>query len=327
MVEKPRNVELFIEPKPEQAQQTGLVLWRHFDEHYASRRDRNSIRAGEDTSQLKPLQFEFQQVLEWDEWGPIFTNRMKYAAKLAIPHLPELKPHTGKMAIVGAGPSAPQFLNEIKEFKKDESDNLMSVNATHAWLIDKGMPPRIHVISEHDVENVEVSLGGPPHKEVYYYLASTCHENIFRQLEGYRRVLWHPFMPLQGYQHAVARYFHGEFMVGGGYSTFFRSMTVAIVLGFRRFDLFGLDSSFEASSHMDGYQIADREPRITVWGADPTGKELKKFTTQGGLAFQASEFLEFCKFNQSALKIKVHGDGLLRYVHETRYPEQYMKGF
>ncbi len=115
-------------------------------------------------------------------------------------------------------------------------------------------------------------------------------------------------------------------MVSGGYATFFRAVSIGVILGFRDFELFGIDSSFEESSHVDGYKVANIEPKITVWGTDPRTDSRREFTTQGGLAFQANEFISFCKANQEGLSLRVHGDGLVRYLHESRFPEQYAKG-
>ncbi len=275
---------------------------------------------------LHPVQFEFGTVIEWEKWKLECIPNLRYAASLEMPHLPQLEPHTGKCAIVGAGPSVEHELDQIKAIQASDLNCVMSLNGAHAWLIKNGIKPSIHVIFEPDIEDVRDALGGDPQGGVAYYIASQSAPKIFEQLEGYHRVLWHAYAPPMDYQQAVADYFPGEFMVVGGYATFFRTLTIATILGFRDFELFGIDSSFEASSHVQGYVIADIEPRINVWGTDPRTNRFKKFTTQGGLAFQAKEFLNFCKANQAGLKVRAHGNGLLRYLHEARYPEQYMKG-
>lgn len=319
-----KEVTLFLENPPEvEASLNGLVLWSALNQHDYERPDDKALTHQDESGAFKHLKFKFDQVVDWREWRHTCMPRLRYARKQKIPHIPELLPHDGKMAIVGAGPSVKQFLPEIAKFRESEYDNIMSINAAHNWLIENGITPRIHVISEFDVDDVTLSLGGPPHPDVVYYIGSTCHPNIFRQLANHKRVLFHVFMPMQGYQEAISRLFHREFMITSGFSTFFKSLAIAAVLGFRHFDLFGVDSSFDESSHLEGYKIANIEPRLTIWAADQWGKHLRKFTTQGGLAFQAKEFLEFCKFNQSGIKLRVHGDSLLQYLHKARYPEQY----
>ncbi len=277
-------------------------------------------------SNLSPVQFDIQKMIEWKDWRHECVPRLKYAAKLNnVPHLPTLEPHDATFAIVGAGPSAGSFLDAIRYIKGTGRDMVMAVNAMHQWLIERDIIPHIHVLFEPDIEDLEKSLGGPPHKDVTYYLASHCPLEVFRSLKDYRRVLWHVYYPFEEYQHRIHQLFPGEAMVAGGYCTFFRNLTIATILGFRNFELFGLDSSFdEESSHIQDYGgYHDIEEKVDIWGVDPKNKEMKKFTTQGGLAFQAVEFLRFCEINHKGLNIRVHGDGLLRYLHESRYPEQY----
>lgn len=275
-------------------------------------------------TELRPVEFQFQTRIEWNEWKLECIPRLQHAALLKIPHLPQLLPHGGLCAVVGAAPSVQGYVDQIKTIAAGASNRVLSVNGAHSWLLKNGVTPHIHIISEMDLDDVEVALGGAPHPEVTYYLASYCSPRLFEQLKGHHCVLWHPYCWPQGYQEAIASHFPGEFMVGGGFCTLFKSMIITIILGYRELELFGVDSSFEGSSHVDGYALADKEPRVTVWGANPTHTKVKKFTTQGGLAFQASEFVEFCKHYQSVLRLRIRGAGLLRYVHESRYPEQYL---
>ncbi len=275
--------------------------------------------------ELKPVQFDIPTVIEWDVWKQECVPRLKRASKLEIPHLPEFKPHEGVCAIVGGGPSVKAHLNQIESIKAGPLNLVMPINGAHAWLLEHNVTPTIQVVFESDLKDVKMALGGPPYKGVTYYICSHCNPFIFRQLGNFRQVLWHAFCPPQGYQRAIAKYFPNEFMVAGGYSTFFRVLNIAIILGYREFDLFGCDSSFEASSHVDGYARANIEPKVKVWGLDPNDGSVKPFTTQGGLAFQATEFVKFCTANQAGLRLRVHGDGLLHYLHQARYPEQYQQ--
>lgn len=273
--------------------------------------------------ELSPVKFKLEKAIEWKEWRHECIPRLKYAAKLDVPHLPQLEPHGAACAIVGAGPSTGHFLDAIRYFKSTGTDMVMAINAMHQYLIERDIVPHAHIIFEPDIEHIEECLGGKPHKGVTYYVASHCPQHVFRSLADYNRVLWHAYYPFQGYQQTINRLFKGEFMVCGGYCTFFRNLTIASILGFRNLELFGLDSSFNESSHIQGYAgYHDIEDKVEIYGVDPKNKEMKKFTTQGGLAYQAVEFLEFCKHNPGS-NVRVHGDGLLRYLHESRYPEQY----
>lgn len=271
--------------------------------------------------EISPVKFKIETVIDWADWAKVCVPRLRRARSLKMPHLVQFEPHAGACLIVGAAPSVEGQLSKIKELQAGDCNITMTINAAHEWLISHGVKPNLHVIFEHDVEDIETSLGGKPDKNVTYYVCSHCHKAVFDALADHKRVLWHAYCPAQGYQQAIDSLFPKEFMVAGGYATFFRSLTIGTILGYRHFELFGVDSSFEDSSHLSGYAVADVEPQVTVWGV--TSTELKKFKTQGGLAFQANEFMEFCRVNHSGLRIRVHGDGLLRYLHQDRYPEQY----
>lgn len=279
--------------------------------------------------ELKPIQFDLPpfRLEAWDEWKPKLIERLEYASKLNIPHLPQLLPCEGTAVIVGSGPSVVGFEKEIKKCSSGELDLLFSLNGAHEWLIGNVRPPNIHVIFESDIEDISISLGGPPNKAVAYYLCSQCDSKLFEQLEGYRRVLWHVFQWHQEYQNIIAQMFRGEFMVTGGWSTFFMSLYIAVILGYRKFELFGVDCSYpeDGSDHIPGYKTADVEKPYNIWGVDEATMLARRFRSNGSLALQAYEFYKFCEINQSGLSLRVHGDSLLQYIHKSKYPEQYRK--
>lgn len=273
--------------------------------------------------ELSPVQFEIKTKLDWEEFGPILLPRIEASAKLELPHLFEVPMHEGRAVIVGAGPSAGLHLDTLSDCVGHPLSCIFSVNGAHNWLRELELTPNIHVLFEHDLDVVETSTGGPTDKQVVYYVASHCSPGVFRGLDGYRSVLWHANIPIQGYHEAIAKHFPGEFMISGGYATFFKTITIAHTLGFRKFEIFGADSSFETNSHLDGYRTSNLEECITVWGIDPRDDTMREFKTHGGLAFQANEFVKFCADYHKDFKLRVHGDNLLRYLHESRYPEQY----
>lgn len=271
-----------------------------------------------------PIKFKFMKPIEWNEWRKKYVPNLYYSKTLKIPHIPELLPHDGTAILVGAAPGIERYFEEIKA-KADENEFniIMSLNAAHSWLIKRGRPPNIHVLSEFDLEQAKMSLGGEPSPATTYYIASCCNREIFEALEGYKRVLYHLFIPLQGYQQYINKIFPNEFMVCGNLVTFPKSIYIALVLGYRKFELYGLTGSFTGkNTHMRNYAMGNKEKVIKVWSKRRDGS-LRGFKTTPGLSFQAYDFMKFCEVNQSGLKIRIHGDGLLRDLHESCYPEQY----
>lgn len=257
-----------------------------------------------------------------DSWKERST-RLKYAARQNIPHLPQLLPHNGVAAIVGASPSIVNYTEQIRKIKENELNVVMSLNGTHSWLLEHNIIPNLHVMFEIDEKHVVDLCGGPPHKDVFYYVCSHCHQRLHRELKDYHRVLWHCFDEPPEYQTLIGRLFPGEFMVGGGHVTFFRAVNIAIILGYRKFEFFGIDGSYEGDrSHYEGYHSYAGEMTMDII-AGGNGMPYKRFHTNPSLSFMVHEFLRFCEANQHGLKIHVNGDGLMRYMHQQVWPEQY----
>jgi len=272
------------------------------------------------TLELKSIYYDADKTEQWRELIKNRQQYLEYAATLEIPHLVELMPHNGKCAIVGAAPSIKNHLDEIKKFQG--IDLIISLNGAHKFLIENNIVPKIHVLFEVDLENVETSTGNPPHEDVYYYICSHCQESLFKQLEGYHRVLWHCFDEPPEYQALIAKLFPDEFMIGGGFVTFFRALNIASILGYRHFELFGCDCSFEGEdTHYVGYQTKNSEVKMTV--AAGTKDNYRVFTTTPSLSYLASEIIRFCDTNQRGIEIVVRGDGLLKYLHKTEYSDLY----
>jgi len=271
---------------------------------------------------LKKMYYESGTTEKWNEILCERQARLEYSAKLRIPHLIEMEPHKGRCAIVGAAPSIKDHIEEIKAIKNEEFGLVISLNGAHSYLVNNEVPPNIHILFEIDIDDPETSCGGPPHRSVYYYVCSHCSQRLLMRLRGHHRVLWHCFDEPPDYQTLINRLFPSEFMVGGGFVTFFRAINIATILGYRTFEMYGCDCSFKGgSSHFEGYHTKDIEVTLTV--AAGTEENYKIFKTKPSLSFLASEFIRYCDTNQRGLSIRVHGDGLMRHLHKMEFPEQY----
>lgn len=275
-----------------------------------------------DKVELKKLYYDAGKTDVWRRLIKDRQGRLEYAAKQEIIHLTELVPHNGKCAIVGAAPSVRDYIDDIKKFTGE--DMIISLNGAHNFLVESGIPPRIHILFEIDLERVEDSTGGPPHKDVYYYICSHCNQSIFKQLRSHHKVLWHCFDEPPEYQAFVLKLFPKEFMLGGGFVTFFRAVNIGWILGFRQFELFGCDCSFEGEiSHYEGYHTKSTEQKMVV--AAGAKDNYRVFNTTPTLSFLANEIIRFCDTNQRGITLKVNGDGLLRHMHQMEYPELYQQ--
>lgn len=272
---------------------------------------------------LKPKN---QVRIDWPDWKGTIADRLEFSSQLQMKHLSELPSNKGTCVIVGGAPSVKDHLPEIRAFSGNDNC-IATINHMHEFLIKNSIVPTIHVLFENDLVSAEQALGGHPNLNVNYFICSCLTKQIFFELADYHSMLWHYYSESPEYQRLIGKYFPGEFMVGGEYATFFRTLHIALTLGYRKFELFGCDSSFEGNSdHVKGYlnEIPD-ESQKTVLVKHPKTEKLHEFKTSDRLIFQVYEFMKFCVSNQPFIRLRVHGESLLRYVHERLYPEQYEK--
>lgn len=156
------------------------------------------------------------------------------------------------IAVVCFGPSLNDTWEQIREFKW-----IISCSGSHKFLIERGITPSLHC--EVDPRAHKVTLMGPPHPEVEYLIASTCHSKLLDHLEAglppeaFKKnvKLWHVF---DSKGDAIRTLPHGEWAILGGCSVGLRAMTIARFLGFTQQHIFGMDgcsasSGLHASEH------------------------------------------------------------------------------
>lgn len=277
-----------------------------------------------------PIRFHTQkpvdaQGVERDQTGEA-AEHMRYAATLGLPTLTQRQlPRLGRAIIVGGAPSIKNHLDDIRELAKDKNNEIFAINWSHTWLINQGLPPHHCVFFEIDAEPDSVLKAA--HKDTTYYICSHCHDKTFDMLKDHKRVLWHTPPNSKAEQEVGEELFKGSPLVGGGISTFTRTMTVALYLGFRHLDLFGCDSSYpeDGNTHVDGYETVmdPNSDALYVWAKDDKTGETRRFKTLGYLALQHEEFKEYCLINHASYSLRVHGDSLLRFTHSHMWPDQY----
>jgi len=170
------------------------------------------------------------------------AEHMRYAATLGLPALVQApRPRMGRAIIIGGAPSVKEHLEEIRALAADKHNAVFAINWTHTWLIQNGIVPRGCVFFEIDAEPDTVLEAA--HPNVTYFICSHCHPRSFDALEGFKRVMWHT-TPNSDIEKVVGdELFADSALVGGGLSTFSRTITIALYLGYRHLDVFGCDSS------------------------------------------------------------------------------------
>ena len=263
---------------------------------------------------------------EWDQTFDAAAN-MRYSNSLGLPLLKKRPlPRLGRCVIVGGAPSVKDHLEEIRELSKDPNNAVFCLNWTHTWLIQNGIIPKGCVFFEIDAEPDTILDNA--HKGITYFICNHCHRKTYDSLKDFNRVVWLT-LPNSPPEEVVSKeiYPPDVEMCGGGISTFTRTITVGLFLGFRSFDLFGCDSSFphEGHSHVKGYETVmdpDKDG-IFVYAKDEGTGEVRKFKTYGYLALQHEEFKTYCQMNHHVFSMRVWGDSLLQWSHMRMFPQQY----
>lgn len=255
------------------------------------------------------------------------AKNMRYAATLNLPQLKQSPmPRMGRAIIVGGAPSIADHLGEIRRLASDPDNAIFALNWSHTWLLERNIVPHGCVLFEIDAEPDTVLKAS--HEKVTYYICSHCSGKTFDELSHRKHVLWHSPPNSPGEQEVSDEFFKDEIKVGGGIGTFLRTISVAMCVGYRNFEIFGCDSSFpldSESTHVKGYETANdvRTDAFYVWAKQVGTNKMRQFKTVGYLALQVEEFKEYCRINHHWFALRVHGDSLLRFAHEADHPAQY----
>lgn len=201
--------------------------------------------------------------------------------------------------IVGGGPSLANDLWRIRGYQLSGAV-VFATNNTFRYLQDNGITPNAHVM--HDAR--EGNLPFVPETDTICYYASQCHPKVLDAADD-RLVCWHP------HSETVLEFLKdnpkGPIMVSGGSTVGLNAMSLAYILGHRKFLLFGFDSSYAEGEHHafpqslnDGEHVVDYEVHGQVFRCAPW------------MIQQTEQFISLAnQLTALGCEISVYGTGLL----------------
>lgn len=220
---------------------------------------------------------------------------------------PVTEPRTERCAVVCFGPSLNDTWEQVRDFPV-----IISCSGSHKFLLERGIVPTYHC--EVDPRPHKVLLIGPPHPEVEYLIASTCHPAVFDHLEGMHVKLWHVFDPGQEGLRSLP---HGEWAVTGGCSVGVRALTLAGFLGFRDLHVFGMDGSEGPSGkHAAAHPNQPRDHRLCEY---PEGSGQMWRTTPSMLEAARGTWHELDQMPQ--VRATFYGEGLVQAMAKDYTPK------
>lgn len=214
---------------------------------------------------------------------------------------PMLKKSNGfsdrKVAIACYGPSLADTWQSIRA-------PIISVSGAHDFLVSRGTTPVWHV--DCDPRPHKAAMLKLPNLQCRYLMASCCHPDMWPKLKGKNVKLWHLINGDDFQTPAWIKEHHpgglGS-MIGGGSTVGMRAMEVAAHIGFRRFEVYGMDCSV-TDQHHAGEHLGKKQDITTVSVGG------KPFKTTPQLLQAAREMEQFIQTYDA--QVNFHGDGLMQ---------------
>lgn len=232
-------------------------------------------------------------------------GNVRYALSLGLPDLQNANPpNDWVLSIAGGGPSLEDTYPQLEGC-------VAAVNGSLSYLKTKGVTPNLCGIC-HPTESIADIIEADP--EVTYFLGSCVHPKVFDKLlaANCKIVLWH-LHPIDGLDEVLNEHYgdKGWVQIPGGTTMGLRWITLGYHLGFRKFHLHGLDSSFRGKSSHAYPDAQDHKEWITYDG----------YQTRIPFLGQVEDFLRLMDNARDPdvepTEYTMFGDGLLqmRYAH------------
>lgn len=228
--------------------------------------------------------------------------------------LPQLKPHTlnnETVALVCGGPSLASTEKELLEAVWNGA-KVVCVNGSYQWCIDHNIKPSAMVML--DARSFNSRFLKTPVPGCKYLLASQCHGDAFDLCTGREVIIWHACSAGQPELDMLNEfYFDHCFPVTLGTTVAIRAISLMRILGFRSFDIFGLDSCWMEYRH-HGYtqQENDQDGQVVVWLRPEGHDELaERFVCSPWMMKQAEDFQQLIRERGNNFRLNVRGDGLI----------------
>jgi uncharacterized Rossmann fold enzyme len=223
------------------------------------------------------------------------------SARPELPWLSLQEPHERKAVLVGGGPSAAYFVEDIRDLQSDGAA-IFSMNGSSAWLRAVGVEPDYQIIIDGSPEVAH--LFDPLTK--HHLLASQVMPHLVDQTQNVT-LLHLASEDCEDHLPADRRAMGGYSLIGGGFGVGNSAGPIAYVMGFRDLHFFGMDSSNKwGKIHAYKQACGETPDRIeTIFMG-------KTYVSTFAMKAQAELFQEIAReLKELGCSITVIGDGLL----------------
>jgi hypothetical protein len=232
---------------------------------------------------------------------------------------PQLRPQGAQMervCLVGGGPSLDDTFDELRDLYFAGA-KVVTVNGAYEWCIDRNIRPSAQIMLDARPENARFVQTAMP--QCKYLIASQCAPETWAAVAGRPDVwIWHAV----AHDNVTAKpvldaFYLGQWMpTPGGTTVVMRALSILTAIGYRRYDLFGVDSCVMGSKHHAYVQPENEADRAYPFVCYPTGhpEQARTFMCTPWHAKQLECFLQTIRINGHQFLLNVHGDGLLAFA-------------
>jgi uncharacterized Rossmann fold enzyme len=207
------------------------------------------------------------------------------------------KPHGEQvLSIACYGPSLADTWQDLKH-------PIMSVSGAHDFLVERGVIPDFHV--DCDPRDHKAALLNKPQKETLYCMATCVHQSMWERLAEHKVELWHLHNGPTTDDWLSAND-PGANRLGGGTTAGARAMEVGSMLGFKRFQIHGMDCSFRGDMRHAGKHGGKPQNAVEC---NVNGKW---FVSSPQMIEAAREIITF--ISNYDVEIFFHGEGLQQHM-------------
>lgn len=245
----------------------------------------------------------------------VFRENIAASIRRQHPQLRRQPSQGERICLVGGGPSLNDTLPELLELLRDGA-KLVTCNGAYQWALDHHLTPSVQVMI--DGRALNRRFLDPYLPRCNYLIASTCAPEVWDALEGRDKVwIFHPVTKADPAAAILDAYYKTMWeSVPGGTTVMSRAIYALRLLGYLRFDAFGLDCCWLGDQHHAYPQPENEHDKRWSVKVHPTGhpEVTQEFCCSGWHLKAYEDWLQMIRTSGDHWLLRVHGEGLLAHT-------------
>lgn len=246
----------------------------------------------------------------------VLLDQVRAAIRRQHPQVWRQPERPERVVLVGSGPSLEHTVDELVALVR-EGVVLATVNGAYHWCLERHLVPSVQIVL--DARASTARFVQPAIPRCRYFLASQCHADVWDAVADYPHVaIYHALSDDDAATRAVLdAYYAGCWQgVAGGTTVGTRAIGLLRMLGYLRFDLFGLDCCWLGDQHHAMPQPENAQDERLHFRVAPRGRPdlARDFFCSPWQAKAFEDLLLMEKHMSREMRWMVHGDGMFAYA-------------